>query len=256
MRLAVVVFAVWTLAASAAGAQVAVRYQEGAVHGFLALTTTDGSHLADGDLMQTVDGDRVTSRVVFHFDDGSLHDETAVFSERERFRFISDHLVQKGPAFPRDLDMTIEAGGRVVVRHREKGHDTEKVEREQMDLPADLANGLLLTALKNLPPGGGATHLSLIAATPSPRIVSLEITHTGTAPFTMGDLKRRAALLRVEARVHGVTGLLASIAGKQPPDSHVWILEGDAPAFVRADEPFYAEGPLWRIELAAPRGSQ
>jgi hypothetical protein len=256
MRPAVVLFTALTLAAGAASAQVAVRYPEGAVHGFLVLTTMDGSHLADGDLMQTVDDDRVTSHIVFHFDDGSLHDETAVFSERGHFRFVSDHLVQKGPAFPRDLDLTIDASGRVVVRHRKQGDAGETVEREQMDLPADLANGLLLTALKNVPPGAGTTHLSLIAATPSPRILSLEITRTGTAPFTTGDLTRRAARLRVKARVGGVTGMLASIAGKQPPDSHVWIVDGDVPAFVRAEEPFYAEGPLWRIELASPRPAQ
>src|SRR4051812_47462052 len=62
------------------GEQVAVRHTEGLVHGFLALRTLDGSPIADGDLLQTARGTRVTSRLVFHFKDGSLHDETAVYS--------------------------------------------------------------------------------------------------------------------------------------------------------------------------------
>ena len=40
--------------------------------------------------------------------------------------------------------------------------------------------------------------------------------------------------------------------GKQPPDSRVWVLAGDAPAFVRSEQPLYAGGPLWRIELTSP----
>ena len=34
---------------------------------------------------------------MFHFKDGSTHDEEAVFSQQQDFRLIRDHLVQKGP---------------------------------------------------------------------------------------------------------------------------------------------------------------
>lgn len=56
--------------------------------------------------------------------------------------------------------------------------------------------------------------------------------------------------------VGGVAGVIAPIVGKQPPDSHVWIATGDVPALVRAEQPFYAGGPLWRIELASPTWSK
>jgi len=32
----------------------------------------------------------------------------------------------------------------------------------------------------------------------------------------------------------------------------VWILGGDAPAFVKAEQALYIGGPVWRIELASP----
>jgi hypothetical protein len=63
------------------GEHVRVRHTEGLVHGFLALRTLEGTPLADGDLLQTARGTQVTSRRVFHFKDGSLHEETAVFSQ-------------------------------------------------------------------------------------------------------------------------------------------------------------------------------
>src|SRR4029077_3266522 len=136
-------------AAVLVGDQVAVRHTEGLVHGFLTLRTLDGSLLADGDLFQSAVGTRVTSRLVFHFKDGSLHDETAVFSQRQQFRLVSDHLVQKGPSFPQPIDMTIDAAKERVTVHHTDDHGQAKEESAQMDLPADLANGLILTALKN-----------------------------------------------------------------------------------------------------------
>jgi len=45
--------------------QVTARHAEGLVHGFLSLRTLDGELLADGDLLQTSRGTRVTSRLVF-----------------------------------------------------------------------------------------------------------------------------------------------------------------------------------------------
>ena len=122
-------FALLLLLSSAVLAEpVPVRFAEGIVHGFLSLRTTDGALVANGDLIQVARGDRVTSRLVFHFKDGSLRDETSVFSQRQSFRLISNHLVQKGPTFPQSLDLRIDcATGQVTFRYTDD-HGTEKVE--------------------------------------------------------------------------------------------------------------------------------
>jgi hypothetical protein len=126
----------WARAPSAQ--PVVVRHVEGLVHGFLSLRSPDGTLLANGDLIQGARGNRVTSRLVFHFTDGSLSDETAVFSQRGHFSLVSDHLVQTGPAFEQPLDLTIDrAAGHVVVRYK-NDHGEEKVEDEHMDLPVDM----------------------------------------------------------------------------------------------------------------------
>src|ERR1700704_7132628 len=79
--------------------QVPVRHMEGLMHGFLALRTLDGKRLADGEMTQVAEGDRVTSRLIFRFKDGSVYDDTTTFSQRGAFRLLSDHLVQRGPSF-------------------------------------------------------------------------------------------------------------------------------------------------------------
>jgi hypothetical protein len=231
---------------------VTVRYAEGVVHGFLVLRTLDGTPIADGDLIQVARGVRVTSRMVFHFKDGSVHDETAVFSQQRQFRLISDHLVQKGPVFPVPLDMSIDgASGQVIVRYSNE-HGEQKQESERLTLPPDLANGMVPTLLKNVSPATPPKTFSLIAATPKPRLVKLAISSAGSEPFSTGGAGREATDYVLKVEIGGISGLLAPLLGKQPPDSHVWILGGDAPAFVKSEQPLFLGGPVWRIELVSP----
>jgi hypothetical protein len=234
------------------GEQVSVRHTEGLVHGFLTLRNLDGTLLAVGDLTQTARGSRVTSRLVFRFKDGSLHDETAVFSQQGEFRLLTDRVVQKGPSFPTPLEMTIDvAKGQVNVRYT-NDHGEQKVENEQMELPPDLANGLILTLLKNANPQAPPKSVGYVAATPKPRLVKLEVTPAGDEPFTIAGASRRATHYVLKVKIGGVAGVVAPIVGKEPPDSHVWILGGAAPAFVKSEQPLYNGGPLWRIELTSP----
>ena len=70
------------------------------------------------------------SRLVFRFKDGSIDDESVVFSQQHDFRLITDHHVQKGPSFPNPTDVSINAStGQVTVRYTDKGK--EKVETER-----------------------------------------------------------------------------------------------------------------------------
>jgi len=237
--------------APAAPQSVAVRHPEGLVHGFLSLKTLGGKFLADGDLIQNVHGDRVTSRLVFRFRDGSLHDETVVYSQRQYFHVLTDRLIQKGPAFPRAIDMTIDsAAGNVTVQYSDDGD--QKVATDRFETPVNLANGMVSTLLKNVRSNALPEPLAFIAATPKPRMVKLAISAAGVEPFSTGGMSRKAMHYVVKVKIGGIPGLIAPLVGKEPPDAHVWILAGDAPAFVRAEQPFFADGPLWRIELVSP----
>ncbi len=244
-------FALLFLSVAPAAQSIAVRHPEGLVHGFLTLKTLDGALLADGDLIQNVSGERVTSRLVFHFKDGSLHDETVVYSQRGQFHLISDHLIQKGPAFPTPLDMTINgASGLVTVQYTDDGK--AKVSSERLKLPPDISNGMLPNMLKNVRSGTPPQSVGFVAATPKPRLVKLGISVAGQDAFSTGGAGRKATHYVIKVEIGGVSGLLAPLVGKRPPDQHVWILEGDAPAFIKAEQQFYLGGPIWRVELTGP----
>jgi hypothetical protein len=232
--------------------QVAVKYKEGVVHGFLVIRTLNDETIAAGDLTQLASGDRVTTRLVYHFKDGSVQEETAVFSQRSSFRLLSDHLLQKGPAFKRPTDVSINGStGQVTVRYTDDD-GKEKVITDRLKLPADLANGVVLTMLKNIPPDTPKTTLSMVVATPKPRLVKLVISPEGEDTFSVAESPYKAVRYDVKVDIGGAAGLVAPLVGKQPPDTHIWILEGKVPTFVKSEGPQYEGGPIWRIELTSP----
>ena len=229
-----------------------MRYKEGLLHGFLVLSTLDGNAIADGDLTQVLHGNEITSRLIYHFKHGSMQDETTVFSQRRDFRLVSYHLIQKGPAFQRPMDVSIATSTGQVNVHYTDDDGREKEANERLKLPPDLANGLILTLLKNLGPDAPPLEVSMVVATPKPRLVKLAITAQGAEPFSLGATKHKATHYVVKVQIGGLAGLIAPLLGKQPPDSHVWIEGGEAPAFVKSEVLSYLGGPVWRTELTAP----
>jgi hypothetical protein len=87
---------------------VPVRFVECAMHGFLVLRTFAGDLVASGDLLQRSLGNgEVESRMVFRFEDGSMFDETVVYAQESVFALRTYRLVQRGPAFPEDTDVSL-----------------------------------------------------------------------------------------------------------------------------------------------------
>ncbi len=228
-----------------------VRHTEGLIHGFLLVLTLEGKALADGQMTQDARGDRVTNHLIFRFKDGSIYEDTTIFSQRGTFRLLSDHLNLRGPSFKHPMDTWIDAStGEVKVRYTEdKGK--EKVIAQRMKLPPDVANGLLFTLMKDINPRVPRTTVSMVATTPKPRLVKLAVLPHGEEPFTIGSFHHKAMHYVVKVEIGGITGFLARLMGKQPADTHVWVLGGEAPAFVKAEGPFYVGGPIWRIQLAS-----
>jgi hypothetical protein len=229
-----------------------VRHIEGTEHGFLVLRTKEGRVLAVGDLFQVVRGDWVTSRLLFRFKDGSVDDETAVFSQRGHFQLITSRHIQKGPSFPHPMELSIDVR-RNQVTVRSPGKDgKDELTTDHLDLPPDLSNGMVLSLMKNIRPDTPETKVSMVVAAPKPRLVKLAISPRGEAPFSLVGSPRKAMHYAVKIELGGVAGVVAPLIGKEPPDIHIWIIGGVAPAFVQEEGPLYEGGPIWNIQLTSP----
>jgi hypothetical protein len=229
-----------------------VRSQQGTVHGFFELRSDDGRVLASGDSIQVAHGDQVTAHVVFRFKDGSIDDETTIYTQHRSLRLFSDHRIQKGPFFPHPMDVLIDCRkNQVTVRSAGKD-GKEEVSTQHLDLPPDLANGMVPVIVGNIPPGATQTIVPMLVATPKLRLVKLVITPHGEDPFTVEGTSHRSAHFEIKIDLGGVASVAAPWVGKQPPNIQLWIAGGKAPTFLRELGPIYPEGPLLSIRLASP----
>jgi hypothetical protein len=244
---AVAAFALFTLLlypTSATAAPVVVRFSEGVTRAFPVLRSLDGEKLAHGDLIQVVHGDRVQSRLVFRFKDGSIHDESVVFSQQGAFKLLAYRIVQRGPSFPETIDASVDREtGRYEVRYKTDDDSPEETLSGRYELPDDAYNGMLSVVMKNLPPRAGET-VTIVAFTPKPRSVKLQLSPVAEERMQLSDL----ALQCVRYAIRPQLGLFASLLVSDVPDIRMWILPGDAPAFLRAEGPLYFMGPIWRID--------
>ena len=243
-----------TGAATASAAPVTVRYLEGVTHGFLVLRDAGGETLAEGDLLQVVRPDGVDSRLVFRFRDGSLYDETVVFTQQKVFtlaelppRPARTHLPRGARGHPRaegePLSGTLAA--RRAARRRPRSGEVE--------LPPDLYNGMMIMLLRNLDKSAAAT-VHVLAFTPKPTLVQLEMVPVGEETVLAGDRRLQATHYVMTPKLGLLRGAAAAVLGKTPADYHCWIVTAGAPAFVAIDGPLYTGGPIWRIETVSPRG--
>jgi hypothetical protein len=235
------------------GAPVAVRFAEGVTHGFLLLRTTDGNLIATGDLTQVARGGKVESRMTFRFKDGSLFDETVVFTQQRGFAMQSYRLVQRGPAYAEDTEISLQReSGKYYVKTKSHKDGKEEAIDGTLKLPADVYNGIVITAVKNLPKGAGAT-VHLVAFTPKPLLVELEVQPVGEEKMMVGQLARPATHYVMKPHPGPWLEVFAKLLGRMPSDYHVWVITEGAPSFARFEGPLDPTGPVWRIELISPR---
>ncbi len=234
-------------------AVVPVRFTEGMAHGFLELETAAGVFLSHGELLQVPRSGTIESRMVF-FLPNSVFEESVTFTQRDVFTMLSYHLVQRGPAFAEDLDATLARSGAYVVKTRSHKDGEEKKYEGTLKLPPDTYNGMIITIAKNLPADGGAT-VHVVAFTPKPYIVEAELVRTGPEHVLLGRHEEVTSHVVVKPRLGTLLKVVAALKGQSPPDSHVWVVTDQVPAFVRFEGPMFS-GPVWRVNLTSPTWPQ
>jgi hypothetical protein len=245
------VIIVWVLFLVVPGVEaepIKVRLREGTARGFLVVRPPGGEPIAYGELRQKPVGTLVESRLLLKFKDDSAYDESLTFSQQGVFRLEAYRLVQRGPSFPITEVSFDRKSGQYKARTQEKKEDEEKTASGALSMPDDLYNGMVLTLLKNLSPGAGTT-VQMAAFTPKPRLIKMELTPEGTERVLVGDQAMKATRYLVKLEVGGLTGVIASLIGKDPPDLRYWLVAGEVPAFVRFEGAMYLNGPVWRLEL-------
>jgi hypothetical protein len=225
-----------------------VRLFEGTTRGFLVVRPPGGEPIGYGELVQKPARGAIESRLLLKFVDGSVHDETATFSQRDVFRLEAYKLVQRGPSFPgSDIEFDRKSG-RYQARIRQEKGGEEKTASGALEMPLDLYNGMAMALLKNLPAGGSAS-TQMAAFTPKPRLIKMMLGPEGEDAVRVGPEAKKATRYLVKLEVGGLTGVIASLIGKDPPDLRYWLVSGEVPAFARFEGAMYLNGPVWQLEM-------
>ena len=215
------------------------------------MKTEDGKVIGVGDSVNQQMGRTWRSRLTLRFRDGSVDDDTTVYTQGTTLHVVSDHHVQKGPMFPKPMDSTLNTATRTVTWH--EIHDSkDEVKTETMDLPDDLANGMMPWVLQNLPRGAAETKMSYVVFSPKPRVVKLAIHPDGRSRFRIGYVTKSAQVYRIHVELGGVAGVVAPLIGKAPADMHASVVSDDVPTFLRFNTYLYQDGPTLNIELSGP----
>ena len=223
---------------------IAVKFTEGVSHAFPVLRSVGGEKLAQGELIQIPRGELVENRLTFRFRDGSVYDERVVFSQKDAFSLMSYQITQRGPSFPESIDAKVDREtGRYEVRYKGDEEATEEILKGKIELPGDIYNGLLGMLMKNMP-AGTSTTVQIIAFTPKPRLVKMLLTPSGNDTVMMGEAAVPATRFLIKPQL----GLFASLLVTDLPDVKIWILGGEAPAFLKFEGPLFFMGPIWRID--------
>jgi len=226
-------------------APVAVRFPEGIAHGFLLLRSLAGEIIGHGEMTQVVkEGDQVESHLVFTFKDGSLHDEKVIFSQQRAFTMLRYHLVQRGPSFPDQIEVSIDRStAEYKVRSKGGADGKEELLAGAFTLPQDVYNGIFVTMLLNLPKGASGT-VNFLAFTPKPEIIKLELKLKGEHTVRIGDLSRKAIQYAFQPDIGMIRELLGKATGKIPDHFHYdcWILDDEVPSFVQFEGPLQLMG--------------
>jgi hypothetical protein len=226
-----------------------VKHAVGARHGFLTIRSQGGTTIGYGEFSEYATGDLVTVNIAYHFQDGSLDEETSTFTQRKDFQFVSDHHVQRGKFFKQPSDITVEANGKVTTRSVDK-NGQEKVDTQQMEIPQDFATGLVGAVMENIPPNPAEFKLSMIVATPKPRAIKLDILRTGEGTLRISGTSRKVSVFRLRPVIGGIAGVIAPVVGLQPADITISVLEGEVPTVVRIQQSLAQGCPVVDIGLA------
>ena len=111
------------------------------------------------------------------------------------FTLENYHLVQSGPAFAADLDATVSRSGEYVVITTDRKNKHEQKFTGKLDIPIDVYNGMIIVVGKNLVGRAGQT-VHVVAFTPKPMVLPLEITPSGTQPLQVGEGRHAETAMR------------------------------------------------------------
>lgn len=228
---------------------VELRYPQADLHGFPSMSDEKGSVIADGELTQRQDGDRLLVHARWRFKDGLVAEEDDVLLMRpelsqESFRWVE----RRGTDEVRRAEVDFRTG-KASFSRIEDG----KVKKwdEKLDLPRGkaftgysvaLAASQLRDALANK---DARRSLTFVAFTPKPRTIELEIARSPGARIRAAGRELAADRFTLHPKIPFPLSIVA-----HAPDAYLWFTRASPPGLLRAEQNLLEkDDPRIRIDV-------
>jgi hypothetical protein len=228
--------------------QIPVKHLQTPVHRFMVARSEAGKVIARVEFSQAVQGDQVTMHLIYRFGDGSIDDETTTYTQDGTFRLVRDRHIQTGPFFSKPVDFAVDDTTGTATSRKDISSKTQ-IESKHVELPDDLANGIVGTLLLNAPLDKGQFQVGLLVPLQGGRLIRIVISQEGEQSFRLLGQPLKARVFRIHPELGGIVGWIASLIGVQPKDVMVWVKEGDEPAVVKIVGQLGGYGPIVDSEL-------
>ena len=238
-----------SLGSAAQAEQIPVKHIQLPIHSSMVVRSESGKIIARVEFTQAVQGDEVTMRLTYHFVDGSIDDETTTYRQQGTFRLVRDHHIEQGPFFGKPVDFAVEAATGTATSRTADWDGKIHVESAHIDLPDDLANGIVGTLLLNVAHNTKPFRVGILAPVGSGRLIRILICPEGEQSFHTGGQTLKATVFRIHPELGGILGMIAQLLGLLPKDVMVWVVEGEEPAVVRVVGQLGGFGPVVSSEL-------
>jgi hypothetical protein len=233
-----------TLSIVASAERISVRHIQSPLHRSMVTRSGAGKIIATDEFSQVMQGNEVMMRLTYRFVDGSIDDESTTFTQQGTFQLVRDHHLQEGPFFAKPVDFTVEVTNGTATSCTAGENGKIHVESRHIDLPDDLANGIVGTLLLNLPNNTAPIRVGLLAPIDGGRLIRILISPEGEQSFHMAGQNHRAMVFRIHPELGGILGVIAPLIGVQPKDVIVWVMEGEEPAVVKIVGQLGGYGPV------------
>lgn len=218
--------------ARAAGDPIRLVWQEGDVAGTTTIWGPDDRFVGVVEYRQTRRGDRLWSRRVARFADGSSDEDEAEAMVGEHLEALGGRSIVRDRDGETTVDVAIDVrGGRITgTVGRDEGR--RAVDTAATLPPATYWGPLVFLALKNFAANaeGGRLVFRTVAPTPTPRVFDLALTDDGPGRVERAGVALPARRFLLAPSLHRVVDpLIRALV----PESEFLVLPGDPPALAR-----------------------
>lgn len=219
-----------------AGDSIRLAWEEGDVAGTTTILAPDDHEIGVVEYRQVRRGDRLSSRRVARFADGSSDEDEAEAIVAERLEAISGRSVVRDADGEAIVDVTIDVRGGRISGTVGRDAARREVSIQVAFPPATYWGPLVFIALKNFAANAedGRLVFRTVAPTPTPRVFDMVLTDAGPASLAQAGVTLDARRFTLAPTLNWAIDPIIRLV---VPEAAFFLLPGDPPALARFTGP-------------------